>query len=83
MSRVVTFETVAGVSSTPLPILTATPVELAAALVEKQPAPPLLRLSQLETWRLVGLGLLTIALIGIMIFGYRCWKADCLAQSKP
>lgn len=84
MSRVVTFETVAGVSSTPLPIITATPNEPAAALVEGLPSNPLLlRLSQLEPWRLIVLGVITIMLVGIMIFGYRCWKADCLAQSKP
>jgi len=83
MSRVVTFETVAGVSSTPLPIIAATPNEPAAALVEGLPSNPLLlRLSQLEPWRLVGMGVITIMLFGIMIFGYRCWRADCLAQNK-
>jgi hypothetical protein len=83
MARVVTFETVAGVSSTPLPVVTATPMILPAALVEEPSLNPLLlRLRQLESWRLVGLGILTIALVGNMIFGYRCWKADCLAQSK-
>jgi hypothetical protein len=84
MSRVVTFETVAGVSSTPIPIITATPIKLAATLAEEPPSKQLLlRLSQLESWRLVGLGVLIVALVGIMIFGYRCWKADCQAQSKP
>jgi hypothetical protein len=53
-------------------------------LAEEPPSKQLLlRLSQLESWRLVGLGVLIIALVGIMIFGYRCWKADCQAQSKP
>jgi hypothetical protein len=84
MSRVVTFETVAGVSSTPLPIITATPIKLASTLVEEPPANPLLlRLSQLEPWRSAGLGVISVALVGIIIFGYRCWKADCLSQSKP
>jgi hypothetical protein len=84
LSRVVTFETVAGVSSTPIPLITATPMKLASTLVEEPPSNPmLLRLSRFEPWRLAGLGVLIIALAGIMIFGYRCWKADCLVQSKP
>jgi hypothetical protein len=84
MSRVVTFETVAGVSSTPIPIVTATAMEPVAALVEESPSNPLwLRLNQFEPWRLVGLGVLAIALVGILFFGYCCWKADCLAKSHP
>jgi len=82
MTRVVTFETVAGVSSTPLPVITATPVRFAAAIAEEQPALPLPRLSQLEHWRLIGLGILGIAMVGILILGYRCWKADCLANGQ-
>ena len=82
-ARVMTFGTVAGISATPRPLLTATPIQAAALLIEEQPALPLLRLSQIEPWRLVGLGGLGIALIGVMIFGYRCWRADCLAKSNP
>lgn len=82
LSRVVTFDTVAGVSSTPLPIITATPFESATTPVEQQPA-MLLRLSQLGPWRLVGLGVLGIVMIGVLIFGYRCWKADCLGRALP
>jgi hypothetical protein len=80
MSRVVTFASVAGISSTPQPIVIATSIEPAAALLEQKPAPPLLRLNQLEPWRLIGLGVLGIAMIGILIFGYRCWRADCLPK---
>ena len=65
MSRVVAFDTIAGISSTPRPIITATPIEPAAALVEEPPAPLLLRLSQFEPWRLVGLGVLAIALVDL------------------
>jgi hypothetical protein len=83
MSRVVTFEMAAGVSSTPLAIITATPIEPTAALIEESQASPLmLRLNQLGPWRLTGLGVLGIAMIGILIFGFRCWKADCLARLK-
>jgi hypothetical protein len=83
LSRVVTFETVAGVSSTPLPILTATPGSPVAVLVEEPLPPVLLRLSQLEPWRLAGLGFLMLVFLGLIILGYRCFKADCLARSQP
>jgi hypothetical protein len=82
MSRVVTFETKAGVSSIPQPIVTATPFEPAATPVEQQPA-LLRRLDQLGFWRLMGLGVLAIALVVVIFFGYRCWKADCLGRLKP
>lgn len=82
MSRVVTFETVAGVSLTPVPIITATPMEeIAAVHIEEQPA-LLMRFSQLEPWRWVGLGFIILALVGVVIFGYRCWKADCMAKLR-
>ena len=80
LSRVVTFATVAGVSSTPQTIATATLVGPVAAAVQAPPSPPLFRLNQLETWRQVGLGILAVALLGITIFGFRCWKADCLPK---
>ena len=83
MSRVVTFDTVAGISATSQPLITATAAELLAVQAEQRPAPPLLRLGQLEPWRLVVLGVLGIALIGIISMGYRCWKADCLLKSRP
>jgi hypothetical protein len=81
MSRVVTFEKVAGVSSAPLSIITATPVGTGAEPVEAQPPALLSHLTQREPWRLVGLGVLALALVAIVIFGYRCWKADCLAKN--
>ena len=81
LERVVTFASVAGVSETPLPIITATAREPLAALAVEQPPAPWLRLAQLEPWRLVGLGLLGIAFIGVLYLGYRCWRADCLAKA--
>jgi hypothetical protein len=81
MSRVVTFETEAGVSSTPLPIITATPFESVTTPAKQQPA-LLLRIDQLGPWRLIGLGVLMLALVGILVFGYRCWKADCMARLR-
>lgn len=84
MSRVVTFETVAGVSSTPQTIITATPFDPAAVVIEEKPAPPLLQhLGQIGTGRQIGLGILAIVLAVLVIFGYRCWKADCLANKEP
>lgn len=81
MSRVVTFETEAGVSSTPLPIITATPFEPEATPAKQQPA-LLLRIDQLGPWRMIGLGVLGITMTGIIFFGYRCWKADCMAKLR-
>lgn len=81
MSRVVTFETKAGVSSTPQVIITATPIEPLATVVEQQPA-LFLRLSHIEPWRLIALGVVGVALVGIIFLGYRCWRADCLSRLK-
>lgn len=80
MERVVTFETVAGVS-TPQAIITATAAPAAGLVVQQPPAGPLQRIIQLETWRLIGLGGAAIALCAIIIYGYRCYKADCLVKS--
>jgi hypothetical protein len=82
MERVITFETVAGVSSTPQPIITATAAQAAVGSIEQPPAAPLHRLSHLDTWRMIGLSATAIALCAIIIFGYRCWKADCLLKPR-
>jgi hypothetical protein len=79
MARVVTFETVAGVSATPRPIITATPFQLAVTSTNQQPA-ILHRINQIGPWRLVGLSVLGIAMIGMLIYGYRCWRADCISK---
>jgi hypothetical protein len=34
----------------------------------------------LEPWRLAGLIVVALALVVLVFFGYRCWKADCLAR---
>jgi hypothetical protein len=82
MDRVVSFASVAGISATPQPIITATAVQAAGPVVEQHPSSPLQRITQLETWRLIGLGGVAIALCAIIIFGYRCYKADCLVNSR-
>jgi hypothetical protein len=43
---------------------------------------PFLSAQVLEPWRLVGLGLLAIVLVILIVLGYRCWKADCLAKMR-
>lgn len=82
MDRVVTFASIAGVKSTPLPILTATPAQ-AMVLTSDEPATvSLTRLGQLDTWRLVGLGMLAVVFLLVIGFGYRCWKLDCLSRRQ-
>jgi hypothetical protein len=81
MSRVVTFETVAGVSTTPRPISTATAVA-PVAQIEEPLAWSLQRIIQLQPWRQVSIGVVLIVLVGVIIFGYRCWKADCLPRTQ-
>jgi hypothetical protein len=81
MERVVTFASVAGISATPRSVVTATPDTSIEAPMEQVAISPL-RLGQLETWRLVGLGLVGMAMIVLVFLGYRCWKADCLAKLK-
>jgi hypothetical protein len=83
MSRVVTFASVAGISSTPQTIITATPHQSVTALVSQQPIALFFHLGQLGPWQQVGVVVLTLILIGILILGYRCWKADCLAKAGP
>jgi hypothetical protein len=81
LERVVTFASVAGISATPLSVITATPQAVAPS--EQPPVSPLTRLARLETWRIIGLGILGVAMLGIAIFGYRCWRADCLPNIHP
>lgn len=82
MSRVVTFSSVAGVSSTPLPIITATPAVIAAAPVEQPPISTPLISRHFETWQLVGLFALGLIIIGLIAFGVRCYRQDCLFKEK-
>lgn len=82
MARVVKFDRVAGLSPSPRPMVTATAVQVAALPAEPSQGAPLLRLSQLEPWRQIGLIFVAFGVVAILILGYRCWKADCLAKTQ-
>jgi hypothetical protein len=82
MSRAVTFASVAGISSTPRSIITATPDQQDAALIEQQQTSLFFHLGQIEAWRQVLIGVLVLVFIAIAILSYRCWKADCLEKTQ-
>lgn len=84
MARVTKFSAIAGISSSPVPILTATPDMAAGLIAGEPPSITFTRLDQLEPWRLAGLGILAIVFLLVIGFGYRCWKLDCLSRrSSP
>jgi hypothetical protein len=83
VSRLVTFESAAGVNITPIPMVTATPGNPAEISTDQSPVNAvLLHLSRLESWQMIGLGVLLLAMIAILILAYRCWKSDCLVNSQ-
>jgi hypothetical protein len=53
-----------------------------AGPVEGAQLSPLLRVEPLEPWRVAALSLLGVAGAGVLVFGYRCWKADCLMKTQ-
>jgi hypothetical protein len=82
LDRVVTFGAAAGVSPTPQPVPTATENTTAGAVVAALPARPLLHIDYLEPWRLAGLAVIAIVLLLVAVFGYHCYKDDCLMRSR-
>jgi hypothetical protein len=72
-ARQAIFAARAGLGATPCPTMEA----FVAALV-----PPAATVSPtgLEAWQIAVLSLLGLALVALVIFAYRCWKADCLAK---
>jgi hypothetical protein len=78
-ARVERFAEIAGVSQIhPMP-----PTSLPEAVeTNAPPSDSGLEARLLEPWRLAGLIVLGLALVAIAIFGYRCWKADCLARKN-
>jgi hypothetical protein len=71
--RVVTFASRAGFSATPCPT-----VEALATSLAPTPAPVLP--SGLGTVQIGALVLLGAGFIVLIVFAYRCWKADCLRK---
>lgn len=80
LERVVTFGAVAGINPTPNPVATATAGEVGVGLIAEPPRS--MRLDRLEAWRSTGLVLVGAALALILIFGYHCYKADCLTRTQ-
>lgn len=78
MAHVIKFDAKAGIGPAPRPVITATPGPLAFIEEVAPPLEPFLHLSTLPAWRLAGLGLLVLFLLIVGIFGYRCYKLDCL-----
>jgi hypothetical protein len=79
--RVEKFASVAGISTFHPSASPVAAAQLVEPLVEISPGRAL---SQrfLEPGRLVGLGLVFVALVVLGILGYRCWKADCMAKIR-
>ena len=62
-------------SATPVPTQTAyVPISFAAG---EEPATRLLQTEPTKPWQKLALGLLGFAFIGVVVFGYYCWKSDC------
>lgn len=78
------FATVAGVSPFHPTPGSSTPIPAEAFLLPVD-ARPIANIPArlLQPWRLVVLGVLGVALAGLLVFGYRCWKADCLTRNRP
>lgn len=82
LDRVVTFGAVAGINPTAQPVPTATVNAAAVAEAAALTPPSPLRLESLEPWRLAGLAILTLVLLLVAFFGYRCYKQDCLLRAR-
>jgi len=37
----------------------------------------------LDPWRIAALSVLTLAMAGLAVVGFHCWKADCLSRQGP
>jgi len=77
MSRVVKFDTVAGISDTPVPVVTATPAAAGMLAAIEPPDLPLAGGGRMEPWRVASLSLLGLAFIIVLAFGIRCYQQDC------
>jgi hypothetical protein len=62
-------------NATPAPTRTAyVPVTLAAG---EEPQTAALQPEPFKPWQKIALGVLGPAFLGVIVFGYKCWQADC------
>ena len=73
--RAVRFSEIAGLSQ----IHSLSQVPTTSLPIETDPV-SLTSVRELEPWRIGGLIATSIAFVVLIVFAYRCWKADCLAR---
>jgi hypothetical protein len=80
--RVHRFSLAAGIDLTSPVSPTRTPHApvIAGSTGAERPSTPLLELQPLPPWQIAAFSLLGAAFLATLIFGYRCWKADCLPK---
>lgn len=87
--RIMRFSLAAGIEPTPLEAPTGTSrAPVWAGPVGEGPPSPLLESQPMAPWQVAALGLLGGAFLATVLFGYLCWRADCLdhithTQEKP
>lgn len=74
------FSAVAGIDPNAIPDPTPTPYIPVALVSGKSPSTAVLEREARGWGWIAALGLLGAALAGVFVFGFRCWKADCLAR---
>lgn len=74
--RIERFAAVAGFDPSALPTPTPTPYVAAAASTSRGPYMP-----ALKSWQVAGLGLVAVLFGFVFVFGFRCWRADCLSKT--
>jgi hypothetical protein len=71
------FAAVAGIDLQATPEPTQTPYVPVINSAAEEPLMPALEIQPDNTWRKLALGLLGLGFLGVIIFGYQCWQADC------
>jgi hypothetical protein len=75
-ARVQTYLSIAGISPTPRPYATYVPSAQISQSGERTVRMRLLRALPPGTWQEAGLGFWGVALLFLVLFACRCWKAD-------
>lgn len=73
--RAASFAAIAGVRATQMPYEFFYP----SSFAPQQPAEALTP-QPYETWRLAGWALFAVAVLGLLVFAYRCWQCDCQSR---